>query len=138
MPGLSSDPAKRRRQLEALARGSERRSETLRARLDELDAEIAASEAASDAPSEAELEAAPAPPSRASSEAPSAARIMRGSYGAVPDPSADEVGPAPDPDETASEPETETEAPIEDEPAAEGPGRLIEFGAGLLGVDRKG
>jgi hypothetical protein len=116
--GLSSDPVKRRRQLEALARGSEKRAATLRARLAEMD-DPPATPVPSAAPTPV---AAPQPPTgvRAGtySDAPSAAASEA-------EPEAPEVEPSPAASEAASE--------ADDPPA---PSRGVTLAARLLRVDR--
>lgn len=129
--GLSSDPVKRRRQLEALARGSEARAATLRAMLAEPDP----SEPASAAKAEPVSVAEPEPASGARSGA-----VRPGRYGdpppvapqrapqPAPEPEPDpDPGPGPAPEPPKPDPEPEPEPEPE-------PSGLVRFGAGLLGV----
>jgi len=122
--GLSTDPAKRRRQLEGLAIGAERRSATLRARLAELDSEPGPSEAPPAPASEA--------PEPGLSEAPATGpKIVPGRFGEVlsPAPAVVETEPALTV-ETTPEPELEPEL---DEPPAQ-PSGVVRFLGDVLGV----
>lgn len=116
--GLSSDPVKRRRQLEALQRGAERRAATLRASIEAIDAEPAR---------EAPIVAA--------SEAEPGARIARGSYGDDPKPPP-EPAPAPQPAMVDEPQADELEPEPEPEPEPDEPARGAKVAAALLGVRR--
>lgn len=132
MPGLSSDPVKRRRQLDGLARGAERRAETLKRMRDDLPDDASHEDAPlSDADAEPRSEPRTEPRSEPGT-------IGRGSYGDLPrsqrrsEPRTGE-GTAHDPEPI----ELDLEAEAEDERddlAGDEPGALTRVLGGVFGV----
>ncbi len=131
--GLSTDPAKRRRQLEGLALGAERRAASLRSTIAKLE-EPGSSEADQRGSSEARVDEAP-------SVAPAAPGIVVGAY---PDPPAAPAAPPADvaPPAAVDELEHDDEPePTDPEPGPElvdeerpEPGRGVKLAAQIFGV----
>lgn len=122
--GLSTDPVKRRRQLEALASGAQSRADKLRALAAACDPDPGSSEAPIEAEEVAGIEAAIDAPSEAVRGASPAARIVPGSFSAVAPPGV--VG--------EEELELDDDDVVDEAPPA--PGLGVKLAAAALGVKR--
>lgn len=138
---LSADPAKRRRQLEALQRGAESRAATLKARIEELDQAPRQAPVIEDSIEDRGL--VPIEDRGASSnlDRPGGV-IVAGSYGELPQAQPEQPEATRDaPDEPSGLPEAPEGPPAteaEEQVPPAGPSTATRAAAALLGVKRTG